>query len=1046
MKRNALNLRTFYCKRQFCTGLIFLLGTMTVCAQHFAGIKEYNKTFTTYPFSDPDPVPDPSAVIYPYFRYDGFTDKPVQKQWKVVQLENAFLTVTILPEVGGKIWSAIEKSTGKSFIYENHVVKFRDVAMRGPWTSGGIEANYGIIGHTPNCATPVDYTTFTKDDGSVSCVIGVLDLLTGSRWRLEINLPKDKAYFTTTSFWYNATPLEQPYYSWMNTGIKAKGNLQFIFPGTHYLGHEGEYSDWPVNKQNGRDISFYEQNNFGGYKSYHVFGKYSDFYGAYWHDDDFGMGRYSTHDDKAGKKIWIWGLSQQGMIWEHLLSDTDGQYVEVQSGRLFNQSAEGSTFTPFKHMGFAPYAADGWKEYWFPVKQTRGFVKANPYGALNIKQENGWLKIFFSPLQAIRDQLKVMDGGKTIYSKELHLNPLQTFADSIRSDAGMGNLEVVLGENKLDYRSDPYADTLSRPLASPPGFEWNSVYGLYLQGKEDIRQRLYPAAAEKLKACLARDPDYLPALNELGSLQYRNLEYADALITIKKALSIDTYDPAANFNYGLINLKLGNEADARDGFDIASMSVEYKNPAFLELAKICFRKKDFTETMSYADKSLSYNQNNLDALQLEAIVYRLKNDESKATEVLNNILSKDPLNHLSLFERYLWHPDSVTKKYFTSSVKEELPGQTYLELGIFYYQLNLTEDAIKVFSFAPSTVEVNDWKAFLENKSPDAGNPEAAAAFPYRAETAEMLEKLIRNNNDWHLKYQLGLIWWSRNNPDKARALFLGCGDDPDYAPYYAARAALFPSEQEVDLEKAIRLDKEQWRYHKLLAEYYIRKEEFTKALAVVEPFYKSHASNYILGLLYAKVLLLNRQYANADVLLTGLHIIPFEGATDSRRLYREAKLMQGVVEIKRKQYKNALVFILAAEKWPENLGVGKPYPEDIDERLENWLNYLCYAGLGNNTKAQQSLKKIIAFIPKGDYAGSHYLSAGTLLTAWALDKMNNRAEASRLLDQAVLQHPGNKMAVWSKQVFDNQQTAVPEEIKKDEVVRILAMLLSMQQ
>ena len=65
-----------------------------------------------------------------------------------------------------------------------------------------------------------------------------------------------------------------------------------------------------------------------------------DFFGGYWHDEDFGMGRYSTHDDKPGKKIWIWGLSQQGMIWDKLLTDTDGQYVEVQSGRLFNQPAE----------------------------------------------------------------------------------------------------------------------------------------------------------------------------------------------------------------------------------------------------------------------------------------------------------------------------------------------------------------------------------------------------------------------------------------------------------------------------------------------------------------------------------------------------------------------------------------------------------------------------------------------------------------------------------------------------------------------------------
>src|SRR6476661_5859739 len=442
-------MRSNFYKNVLLLVALFQMPMVVIRAQK-ATIKEYKKVFTTYPFSDPDPIPNLSK-IYPYFRFDGYTDKPVQKEWKVVELENDYIKLMILPEIGGKIWAAFEKSTGKSFVYFNQVVKFRDVAMRGPWTSGGIEPNYGIIGHTPNCATPVDYTTMTKPDGSVSCIIGVLDLLTRTSWCIDINLPSDKAYFTTNSFWYNASPFEQPYYTWMNTGIKANGNLQFIYPGTKYLGHEGEYSDWPINKKNGKDISWYKNNDFGGYKSYHVFGKYTNFFGGYWHDDDFGMGRYSSHDDKPGKKLWIWGLSQQGMIWEKLLTDTDGQYVEVQSGRLFNQSAEGSSFTPFKHKGFLPHASDVWTEYWFPVVKTKGFVMANNYGVLNIKNENGWLKIYFSPLQRTDDELKITMDGKTIYTRMLQLNTLQLFKDSIRRDPPYENLFVTLGKNKLEY-------------------------------------------------------------------------------------------------------------------------------------------------------------------------------------------------------------------------------------------------------------------------------------------------------------------------------------------------------------------------------------------------------------------------------------------------------------------------------------------------------------------------------------------------------------------------------------------------------------------
>src|ERR1700761_7949374 len=119
--------------------LMFLIGMAVFThAQEQAVIREYNKTFTTYPFSDPNPIPT-TTNIYPYFRYDGFTDKPVQKSWKVVELENDYIKLLITPEIGGKIWAAIEKSTGRPFIYYNHTMKFRDIAMRGPWTSGGIE-------------------------------------------------------------------------------------------------------------------------------------------------------------------------------------------------------------------------------------------------------------------------------------------------------------------------------------------------------------------------------------------------------------------------------------------------------------------------------------------------------------------------------------------------------------------------------------------------------------------------------------------------------------------------------------------------------------------------------------------------------------------------------------------------------------------------------------------------------------------------------------------------------------------------------------------
>ena len=311
---------------------------------------ETKKMMKTYGFSDPNPVPK-TGRVYPYFRFDGYTDVGTMKEWKFIELENDFIKVSITPEIGGKIWGAYEKSTNFPFVYFNNVVKFRDVAMRGAWTSGGIELNFGDIGHDPTVSNPVDYYKRVNKDGSVSCFVGAYDWVSRTRWMVEVNLPKDKAFFTTKSKGYNSSQIDQTYYHWMNAGFKAAGDLEFVFPGTNFIGHGGELNSWPKNKE-GKDIGFYEKNNFGTYKSYHVLGKTDDFFGGYWHKDKIGFVHYSPYHEKLGKKVWVWGLSRQGMIWENLLTDADGQYVELQSGRLFNQAAEESINSPFKHVDF----------------------------------------------------------------------------------------------------------------------------------------------------------------------------------------------------------------------------------------------------------------------------------------------------------------------------------------------------------------------------------------------------------------------------------------------------------------------------------------------------------------------------------------------------------------------------------------------------------------------------------------------------------------------------------------------------------------------
>jgi len=1018
----------------------FALGLPARASAERATVREYKKVFRTYPFSDPDPIAR-AGRIYPYFRFDGFTDRPVDKEWTVVELENDWIRVTVLPEIGGKVWTAVEKATGKSFLYGNQVIKFRDVAMRGPWTSGGIEANYGIIGHTPNCATPVDYVTRQDPDGSASVVIGVLDLLTRTPWRLEIRLPGDKGYFTTTSLWHNATPLEQPYYTWMNTGLKAAGNLQFVFPGTHFIGHGGEASPWPIDPKTGRDLSFYEKNDFGPYKSYHVLGRESDFWGAFWHDDDFGMGRYSPRDEKLGKKIWIWGLSRQGMIWEKLLTDTDGQYVEVQSGRSFNQANEESTRTPFKHRGFLSYGTDTWTEYWFPVVGTKGLVAASPLGALNVRPRDGGLDVLFSPLEAVSDTLEVLDGDRVVFTTPVEAKPLETWTVAVPVAAPLERLRVRIGGKRLEWTGDPKAGELSRPLESPADFDWESVYGLWLKGKESLRQRSYGPARESLEACLRKDPHYVPALSDLAQLRYRSMDYAGAFELARRALAIDTYDPAANYAYGLAAAKLGRTDDARDGFELAAQSVELRGAAWTELAKLALRGGDVARAAFDAERSLDFNWRNLEAHQVLALARRAGNDPEKASAGLDALLVLDPLSPFGRFEKALAEGGDAPRA-FAASVRGDMPQETFLELAAWYHGLGRLAETEQVLELAPPTAEVLYWLARVKDERGDPGSSavlhraDAASperVFPFRPESAEVMAWAASKSASWRPRYYQALVQWGAGNVAEARRLFEACGEAPEYAPFYAARSLVFEDTSRersmADLERAARLDPAQWRYGRMLADRQLRQGAVAKALETARAYAAQFPDNYILGMLYAKALLANGRYADGAAKLAGLNVIPYEGSIEGRRLYREAHLMLAVEALKKGDTRGAQREVDAARLWPETLGAGKPYPADVDERLEDFL-----AAQGRGAQSAELLRKVTAF--EGRERGG-----STLVHALALKQTGSEAEGRKLLAEWSARQPESPLAAWATRAYDGQVGPLPEGAAED--ARVLAAWLA---
>ncbi len=632
-------------KNKFLQIVFAYLFAMPLYAQNIS-ITEELQTIKTYPFSDYNPLPamvisKKVSLFYPYSMIDGYTDKGINKKWKVVTLENDFINVTVLPEVGGKVMGAIEKSTGKEFIYLNHVMKFRAIGIRGPWTSGGIEHNFGLdLGHAPWAAGPVDYSLINNPDGSVSCVVGGLDLASRSEWRVKINLPKNKAYFETEALWFNPLPLHQAYLSWENAAFKASDDLQFYFPGNYHIGHDGLASPWPIDSK-GRDLSLYKNNNFGESKSYHVVGNYRNWLGGYWKNSSFGFGHWSSYSDAPGKKLWIWSLDRQGAIWEDLLTDKDGQYIEAQSGVKLNQAAERSGYySPFRQLSHKPLYSETKTDYWFPVKETGAMVDANTYGSLNVVFIKDSLFVTVSPLQEMKDSLVIKVNNNSLFSEEVNLKPMKTFSHSYRVAINANDsFTVNLGNKKLFY-SNRNESLITRPERSNDSIkDFNSGKRLFRMAEEQNAMRNFNEAMELYEQCIKKEPTHNEALARIAELYYRMGEYGKGISYARQVLEFSTYDGAANYIYGALQDKLNKLDEAEEAFSIASRTMEFRSAAYAQIAAIELKRKNFEQAVIYANRSLDYNKYNLTVISVDYAKALLNNKKPKeCIDVLNKTL------------------------------------------------------------------------------------------------------------------------------------------------------------------------------------------------------------------------------------------------------------------------------------------------------------------------------------------------------------------------------------------------------------------------
>jgi tetratricopeptide (TPR) repeat protein len=788
-----------------------------------------------------------------------------------------------------------------------------------------------------------------------------MDLPSRTRWSVTIHLPKDKAYFETQAFWYNPSPYHQSYYSWMNAAVKATEDLQYIFPGLHHIGHNYNVPlrSWPVDEE-GRDLSWYRNNAFGSYKSYFTVGEFENFFGGYWHDSRFGFGHWALYDDMPGQKVWIWGLSRQGMIWEDLLTDEDGQYSEPQAGRYLNQS---------DHALFLPFTADSWKEIWFPYKDIGPMVQASPSGVLNVEHSADSIKIGLFPLQQIDEPLVVKYGEEEIYQESLDLDPAEVYLQEIPAGRIDGKVLEVKISNKLFYSSDPSANDLERPIDFHP-IDQSSTEELFLKARRFEQERNYYSALENYLLCLEKEPLHTRALCRTAELYCRRGEYEKARSFARRALKNEMYDPEANYVHGIISRRLGNFIDAKESLGWAARSLEYRSSAYTQMAEICFLENDQDLSLHYIQKALDYNAYNINALLLRAVIYRSTALKQDARDVLKKILEIDPLNHVARYELYLVSPNQNRLESFHTMIRNELPAETYIELALFYFHLGLNEQTVQLFEFVSDHPTSCYWLSYLFRKEDPEKSREYLdkaqslspwLVFPFREESISVFQWAVKTDpKDWKASYYLALILWSKGRVQEARPCFDAC-EEPDFAPFYLARGHFYRGidleQTQNDFEQAIKVDPEKWKAWHTLIDFFSSQDEPKKALEKALAADILFPDEDVLKVDLARAHIKLDQNRVAVRIFENLEILPSEGASDVHRLFVRCHVNLGLENMQERKYEQALQHLEMAKTFPERLGSGRPY--EPDQRMQDYLIAHCCMRLGEQKKADEIKKTI---------------------------------------------------------------------------------------
>jgi len=1008
----------------------------------------------TYPMEAPDKIPlffRPEEVqlaekhVYPYPFYGVKSGEKIDKEYTAIFLENEYLKLCITPELGGRLYYALDKTNGYQIVYKNGVVKPALIGMIGAWTSGGVEWNTPHH-HRATSNIKVDYRLVENEDGSKTVWVGEYEKRSQTRWLAGVSLEPGIARARIDFKSVNVTPYSYPVLYFANVAVHVHERYQFIFPpdvdmmNFHYV---TEYTRWPVLNQvyqstdytHGEDLSWWaavkQPVSFFVTKTDH------DFMAGIDHDKGAGIAMVGDRRIFKGKKLWNWGKNEVQEVWDQKLTDEDGPYAELMMG-FYSDNQPDYNFV-------APYETKYGTLYIYGIKGLEDIKEANEDCAINMALEKQRLSVQVNATRP-RRQAKVLVTRKDdiVLQETVDLCPTVCFQTGldVPGDASLMDFKIAVysgdGAELIHYqrqpsREEPFPETYRDPLDPQ---DYSSSQDLFFEGLklEQFGNTNFDFMKYYHRA-LELEPNHVLTNTQIGQVYLKRREYALAEAHLKRAADVVTgnhkkaQDATSLYYLGVCHMKQGRVEDALELLYRSTWSCAWTSPGYTLVAQLEASRDNWKRALEAAQRACTANTQNIEALLAKALILRHMGRFDEARTTVEKCLAVDPLCFVAMNE-WRWLSESAGEGKGGEEGRETLMKHlrdepyNYIETAARYSAFGLFEEAEDILSLAADSdmPSLNTYPMVfyhLGMYQAMAGKPREAEAslrmatslptdlcFPYGDESVKALRFAIAwDERDSSAHYLLGCALADCRHEEAIQCWTLAARQDENKAILYRNMAYIQANhlgQLSVALDnimKAISLDPSEPRYFAEAGLYMSYAQLGPKQLtAFLAKYGKMAKTMKEIQLMEIQLSIFKGEFDRAIELLESLEYHVEEGANFNPHVYWfDAHLHKGRTQMERGDHEGAKRSFLRAMEFPANL-----------EAERNGKIGIAYYDLGLNSKgvddeeAKAYFQKMVDYTYSKGWGAGDFPELGYYKALASLELGRDRAEVNALFQALI--------------------------------------------